>query len=288
MMWKNPKLVAIGAGAAVFAAALGVGLFALSGSAGSSHSPSTTAQGSSQSILSVLENSLSPDAASPSPSPTTGKLNPTVEDFLQKLAARLGISESTLKSDLQQTSLDELQQLVKDGKLTQDQADKIQSAITNGTDYFPGLNGSFGGRGGPGGMGILGRGGLQSILGKNQDALATWLGISTATLQSDLKSGESLATIATAQGKTTADLKTFLTGELDSQLKAQVTAGKLTQAQSDTIRAGVVANLDALINAKLPQFGGGHGNRPAKPNGTPPGGSNNGKPQGGGGTSSTS
>jgi len=263
-------------------------LFALSGSAGSSHSPTTAAQGSSQSILSVLEDSLSPDAASPSPSPTTGKLNPTVEDFLQKLAARLGISESTLKSDLQQTSLDELQQLVKDGKLTQDQADKIQSAITNGTDYFPGLNGSFGGRGGPGGMGIFGRGGLQSILGKNQDALATWLGISTATLQSDLKSGESLATIATAQGKTTADLKTFLTGELDSQLKAQVTAGKLTQAQSDTIRAGVVANLDALINAKLPQFGGGHGNRPAKPNGTPPGGSNNGKPQGGGGTSSTS
>jgi predicted DNA-binding protein (UPF0251 family) len=286
MMWKNRKLVAIGAGAAVFAAALGVGLFALSGSAGSSHSPSTTAQGNSQSILSVLKDSLSPDAASPSP--TTGKLNPTVEDFLQKLAARLGISESTLKSDLQQTSLDELQQLVKDGKLTQDQADKIQSAITNGTDYFPGLNGSFGGRGGPGGMGIFGRGGLQSILGKNQDALAKWLGISTATLQSDLKSGESLATIATAQGKTTADLKTFLTGELDSQLKAQVTAGKLTQAQSDTIRAGVVANLDALINAKLPQFGGGHGNRPAKPNGTPPGGSNNGKPQGGGGTSSTS
>lgn len=288
-MWKNPKLLAIGAGAAVFAAAVGVGVFALSSSAGSSNSSSAATHSSSQSILSVLEDSLSPNAASPSP--TTGTPNPTVEDFLQKLAARLGISEATLKSDLQQTSLDELEQLVKDGKLTQDQADKIQSAVKSGTDYFPGLNGSFGGRGGPGGpggMGIFGKGGLQSILGKNQDALAQWLGISTATLQSDLKSGESLSAIATAQGKTTADLKTFLTGQLDSELKAQVSAGKITQSQSDSIRGSVVANLDALINAKLPQFGGPHGGKPARPNGTPPSGSNNSQPQGSGGAGSTS
>ena len=284
---KTPKLLALGAGIAVFAGALGAGIAVVENSGGSNSSPVVATNTGSQSILSALENSVSRDAPSPSTTPATGKAAPgapnaTVEDFLQKLAARLGISEDTLKADLKQTSLDELQQLVTNGKLTQAQADQIQSAITNGTDYFPGLNGGFGGRGGPGGPagpGFFGRGGfggLSSILGKNEDALAQWLGISTATLQSDLKAGQSLATIATTQSKTTADLKTFLTTALDTQLKAEVTAGKLTQAQSDTIRAGVVTNLDSLINGTFPMF---HGQHPGK-TGSPPPVGGGGPPQG--------
>ncbi|MGH2632790.1 MAG: hypothetical protein ACRDG3_05210 [Tepidiformaceae bacterium] len=270
MKLKNPKLIAIGAGVVVFAAALGGGILVSQSSGSSAASPAGAGGSGSQSILSLLESSVGQDAASPTPGTGKGEPNATVEDFLQKLAARLGISEETLKSDLQQTSIDELQQLVKDGKLTQAQADKIQGAITNGTDYFPGLNGGFGGRGArpaPGAFGQGGFGGLSAILGKNEAALAQWLGISTGTLQSDLKGGQSLAAIATTQGKTTADLKTFLTNELDTQLKAEVTAGKLTQAQSDKISAGVVANLDTLINGKLPMFAGPRSRKAGPPPG---------------------
>lgn len=287
MVLKSWKLLAAVGGIAVFGAALGAGM--LVGSGGSTNSPVAAKNAGSQSILSMLENSSGQDAATPSTTPGAGNkgLNPTVEDFLQKLATRLGISEDTLKADLQQTSLDELQQLVTDGKLTQAQADKIKSAITSGSDLFPPLFGGFGNRGGnEPGMGGHGPGGMFGILGKNEAALAQWLGISTDTLRSDLAGGQSLAEIATAQKKTAADLKTFLTGELDTSLKAEVTAGKLTQAQSDKISAAFAANLDTLINGKLPAFGGPHMRRNGPSQGaTPAPGTSN---TGGGGASTTS
>ena len=267
-MLKTPKLVAIGAGIAAFGGVLGVGIVAAQ-SSGSSPAANSAAAPGSQSLLSLLE------GASPSPSPTgsaKGQPNPIVEDFLQKLATRLGIPLATLKSDLKQTSLDELQTLVTSGKLTQAQADQIKSTIENGNNLFFGLgkglpgHGKPGGFGGPGGM--FGPG-LFGIIGQNEYAVANFLGISTTTLQTDLKSGQSLGQIADAQKKPRTDLKTFLTTQLESTLQQLVKNGKMTQTQSDAIRTSAVANLDAIINGQFPMHMRGMGPR----DGMRPGGS---------------
>ena len=63
-----------------------------------------------------------------------------------------------------------------------------------------------------------------------------------------LRSGKSLADIATAQGKTVDGLKTAITDATTKQLDAAVTAGKLTKDQETKLLAGLASRLDDLVN----------------------------------------
>ena len=117
----------------------------------------------------------------------------------------------------------------------------------------------MGGHGGPGGGFDGGPGGPGGRGGFHEDAaaLATFLGTTTDQLRTDEQSGKTLAEIATAHGKTRDQLKTFLTTQAKTQLAAEVTAGRITQAQADTKLAEIVASLDARIDAKPGQRGPG-------------------------------
>lgn len=247
---KTPRLLGIAAGIAAMAA-LGGGFLATQGGANSAAAASSGATTASLVQAASTTTASTPDA--------------TVEDFIAKLAARLGIDETTLKTDLTQTSLDELSAQVAAGKLTQAQADQITTSINNGDNYFFGVGGGPGGHGGPGGM----RGGPGGLFDHDSAALATFLGIDQATLKSDLQGGQTLATIATAQGETRDELKTFLTNEVTTELNAQVTAGKLTQAQATDMLSQFTANLDNQIDSTPPQRGtGGPGDAPAPATGS--------------------
>src|SRR2546428_8922359 len=57
--------------------------------------------------------------------------NPYCEQYLQDLAKRLGVSVSTLQQDSLAAKEDVLAQLVKDGKLTQSQADAIKQRLAS-------------------------------------------------------------------------------------------------------------------------------------------------------------
>lgn len=59
------------------------------------------------------------------PTPTTTP-NPYCQQYLQDLAKRLGVSVSTLQQDARAAGQDVLAQMVKDGKLTQSQANAIK------------------------------------------------------------------------------------------------------------------------------------------------------------------
>ena len=63
--------------------------------------------------------------------------------------------------------------------------------------------------------------------------VATYLGLKPADLATQLRSGKSLADIATAQGKTVDGLKTAITDAATKQLDAAVTAGKLHEGSGD-------------------------------------------------------
>ncbi len=88
------------------------------------------------------------------------------------------------------------------------------------------------GRGGPddGGPGRFG-GGLFGNLG----AAATYLGVSTSTLQSEIQNGKTLAQVAKAHGKPVAGLVAALVAAERKQLDAAVSAGTLTRAQEQQL-----------------------------------------------------
>ena len=91
----------------------------------------------------------------------------------------------------------------------------------------PGMRG-----GGPGG-GLL--------AGNVLKTAASYLGISVAELQADLKGGKTLAQEAVAKGKTAAGLITALTNDAKENLAAAVAAGWLTQAQANAVLDRVTA-----------------------------------------------
>jgi hypothetical protein len=249
---RTPKFLGLAAGIAAVAA-MGGGFLATQGSA------SVASAASANSGASVVQAAASTTDAGPN----AADHQAATADFIAKLATRLGIDETTLKADLTQTSLDELSAQVSAGTLTQAQADQITTSIKNGDNYFFGVGGP-GGRGGPGGPAGM-RGGPGGFIGHDSAALASFLGIDQATLQSDVQGGQTLATVATAQGKTRDQLNTFLTDEMTTQLKAQVSAGTLTQAQSDDMLSHFTANLDAMIDGTMPQRGPGGPSNGAAP-----------------------
>lgn len=77
---------------------------------------------------------------------------------------------------------------------------------------------------------------------------STYLGVSVSDLQTDLQGGQTLAAVATAQGKTAAGLISALVAVAQTSLDAQVTAGTITQAQEGTILANVTTQLTNFVN----------------------------------------
>ena len=99
--------------------------------------------------------------------------------------------------------------LVSNGTITQSQADAITKAAQDP------------------------RAAAKGVMDKNREAInsviTSTLGISLDSLKSRLKAGESLATIA---GDKKAALITAISAEINKQIDAAVTAGKLTAAQA--------------------------------------------------------
>ncbi len=104
--------------------------------------------------------------------------------------------------------------------------------------------------------------------GDDLAAAATYLGISTATLQADLQSGKTLAQVAEATaGKSAAGLITALVAQETQELTDAVKAGRLTQAQADAITPTIQQRVTDMVNGVRPAFGPGgmHGMHGAPP-----------------------
>ncbi len=168
-----------------------------------------------------------------------------VDQFLGFLATRLGISSDQLKTDVQGAASDTVDQMLKDGTITQQQADKLNQEIQNGN--FPGLLG-MGGR--FGGFGMMGKGEFGASLQSIVQAVAGKLNLTPQQIQDQLKSGKSLAEIASAQGVSRDDLKSDITTAVDQQVDKAVTDGKITQTRADQIKSNLSSKLDQIIDQK--------------------------------------
>ena len=181
--------------------------------------------------------------------------------FQKDFASKLGVSSDKLKSAESGAASDTIDQMVKDGKITKAQADQIKAQLGDAT------NCQFKGKGNGGNFGTFNMQKIQQYLVAAEAQVAKGLGISSADLTSQLQSGKSLHDIATAHKVSDTQLKTLLNTAIQSELKAAVSAGDVTQTQADMVTKQLSSNptfLDQLINGhKGQETGGAQGGVPA-------------------------
>jgi len=178
---------------------------------------------------------------------TPAATNPYCQQYLQDLAKRLGVPVSTLQQDKLASAEDVLAQLVKDGKLTQNQANQIKQRL----ESHQACSGN--------GRGLWGRGVMMQSLKQYLPSVATQvakgLNMDATQLMSQLQSGKSLSDIATAKGVSSSQLQTIVTNAIQSTVNQAVSDGNLTQQQATNIMQMLQKNPGALNHLLNGHFG---------------------------------
>ena len=108
----------------------------------------------------------------------------------------------------------------------------------------------------PGGPGVPGMPGARGfgfgVQGDPLAAAATFLGTTTADLRTKMESGQTLAQIATAAGKTRDALIQTLVADATAKIEAAKTAGKLTADQTTQLENGLTDRITKLVDATMP------------------------------------
>ena len=177
------------------------------------------------------------------------QLSPKAESdaVVADAAKQLGVSADDLQSALTKALEDRLDAAVKDGRLTQAQADELKQRLESGD--VPLLGGPMGGH----------------MMGfPHLGAAATYLGVSESDLRTQLQDGKTLADVAKAKGKTVDGLVTALVADEKKELAQAVSDGRLTQAQADDMLANAKSRFTDMVNGVQPEGGPGgfHGGPP--------------------------
>ena len=154
--------------------------------------------------------------------------------FINDLAHRLHVTPSQLRSALKGAYMDRIQAAVKAGRLTQAQANKLEQRIQRGGTlpfFFRMRHRLFGGP--PGGP---------------LHVAAVYLGLTDAQLLGDLSSGQSLAHIANARGKSLTGLEQAIESAFKVQLDRRVAAGFISKPQEQRLLNRLSARIARLVN----------------------------------------
>lgn len=146
------------------------------------------------------------------------------QDFVAKFAANLGVDRDKVVAAFEATKKQILDEAVQQGRLTQDQADKIADRA-NG---IPGLFGGFHGK----------KQGVKydfKDFGRGLDGVAKALGLTTDQLKSEFKSGKKLPQIIAEKGLTNDQFHQKMLEIKKEALSQAVSEGKLTQEKADQI-----------------------------------------------------
>jgi hypothetical protein len=194
---------------------------------------------------------------------TKGDAGKTEQAILDDAAKRLDVTPDKLRDALSAAQDAQLDQAVKDGELTQKQADAIKEARRDSGRVLagPGLLGGPGPhgvlklRGGVGGPG-MGKGfGVRFELFED---LAKALGTTEQKLKEQLRDGKSVADVAKANGKTLADVRSAVRAGLKTRLDKAVKDGDLTRKQADHMLDRISEKVTAIGTDKARRLRGRH------------------------------
>jgi uncharacterized protein (DUF433 family) len=173
---------------------------------------------------------------------------------LDDAAQRLDVTPQKLRDALSAAQDAQLDQSVKDGDLTQKQADAIKAARkASGTVLGPGLRGGPGRHGGPGKvLKLRGGPGLHrfGVRGDLFDDIAKALGTTKEKVIEQLRDGKSVADILKANGKSVADVRAAVKAAMKTRLDKAVKDGDLTRKQADEILDNVDQKVAAIGSGK--------------------------------------
>ncbi|MDO8613358.1 MAG: hypothetical protein Q7R32_11135 [Dehalococcoidia bacterium] len=168
-----------------------------------------------------------------------------VGTFLSKVAEKLDVSEDELKTAIQDTRVEMIDEAVAEGRLTEAQGERLKERADEGGFLFPPRHGE--GRF---------RGHCQRAAGLILEASAEVLDMPKDDLAQQMKDGKSLAEVAEAQGMSVDDFKAGLLEKEKAKLDALVSDGKLTQDRADRIFQAFEDHIDRIVDAH-PGDGGG-------------------------------
>jgi hypothetical protein len=172
------------------------------------------------------------------------KLDPRQESeaVVEDAAEQLGVQPSELTDALEDALANRVDEAVEAGRLTEEQGAELKERIRSGDVPLMGL--------GPGPV-------LERSMHRlpELNAAASYLGMTEAGLASALEDGKTLAKLAEDRGKSVDGLVDALVDAAEEDLAAAVEAGKLTDAQRDSIVAGLEERIRSLVNGEAPPLG---------------------------------
>ena len=135
---------------------------------------------------------------------------------LREVAAKQGLDEEELKEALADARAEKLEQAVADGKITQEQADRMAEWA-------------------PMGPRDRRRGAMRQGVAVGRDTITELLDLTPEELSAEREAGKSLREIAAKQGLDEEDLKESLADTRAEKLAQTVADGKITQEQADRL-----------------------------------------------------
>ena len=171
--------------------------------------------------------------------------------FFDAVARHLGISSQKLEDATKAAAIDQVDAALKDGKITQAEADALKQRIESGK--YPPFFGPFLGPRLQLGFGHF-HGGPPFLFGEKLSTAADYLGLTEAELRTKLNSGQTLAEIAKARGKSVDGLKQAMLDETKAKLDQLVKDGELTQAEADAVYKRFQSNIDDLVEDGMLHF----------------------------------
>jgi uncharacterized protein YidB (DUF937 family) len=205
---------------------------------------------SAQEPTSTEEPQATPTDAEQSPTPGADEATPDgvedkearIDNFLERLAANLGVSVDELEQALRDTQLDLLDEAVADGRIDEADAAEIRERIESGdAPLFPFFFGRHHGGPGPG---------LGACIAL--DEVADFLGVEESVIHDGLRDGQTLAQIAEANGSTADALAAHLLSQLETRLNEAVANGDITQERADEVLANAPERINDMINREGP------------------------------------
>ncbi|HEY5011720.1 MAG TPA: hypothetical protein VIK61_03320 [Acidimicrobiia bacterium] len=172
---------------------------------------------------------------------------------IAQVATSKGVAVKTVVDAMVAAAKTHVDSEVKEGHLTADQAKQIEANLTQMiTDR---VNGTFTRPDAPGGPDGLHRGfGFRGGFGL--DAAAKAIGVSTDTLLTGLKSGKTIAQVATSKGVAVKTVVDAMVAAAKTEFDSQVKAGRLTADQAKRIEANLTQMITDQVNGTFRRPGG--------------------------------
>ncbi|MFS0558463.1 hypothetical protein [Brevibacillus sp. 179-C9.3 HS] len=160
------------------------------------------------------------------------------EKSLAAIAEAQGVAVDDLVALLVKQQEAKLKEAVSAGKLTQEQADKMNENASERIKEM--VQNTHYGRGPGKGMGFE----------KNEELLSL-LKLDADKLKEERKAGKSLAATAKEQGVEVDDVVNLLVGQHEAKLKEAIEAGKLTQEQADKRREEMTTMVQKMVEGSF-------------------------------------